>query len=79
MDWELTKAGRASTRTSRSSVNQVKCYACGEKGHISKYCGRSSKARSTKVSRAARKELLLDSKDPLKDIDEGESDNSGKE
>ncbi|EFQ88856.1 hypothetical protein PTT_15071, partial [Pyrenophora teres f. teres 0-1] len=48
MDWEPTKAGKASTRTSRSSVDQVKCYACGEKGHISKYCGRSSKASSTK-------------------------------
>jgi hypothetical protein len=79
MDWEPTKAGKASTRTSRPSAGQVKCYACGEKGHISKYCRRSSKARGTKVNQVARREPLLDSKVPPKDTDKGESDDSGKE
>ncbi|EFQ85992.1 hypothetical protein PTT_18882 [Pyrenophora teres f. teres 0-1] len=52
MDWEPTKAGKASTRASRPSADQIRCYACGEKGHISKYCGKSPKARGTKFSQS---------------------------
>lgn len=79
MDWEPTKVGKAGTRDQRPNPDQIECYACGKKGHIAKYCGRSTKSRSTKVSRAAQREPSSSCKCHSKNEDEGESDNSGKE
>jgi len=79
MDWEPTKVGRSGTRDFKPNPDQIECYACGKKGHVAKYCRRSTKSKGTKVSRAAQKELSSGCKCHPKNKDGDESDDSGKE
>ena len=79
MDWEPTKVGRSGTRDFKPNPDQIECYACGKKGHVAKYCRRSTKSKGTKVSRAAQKELSSGCKCHPKNKDGDESDYSGKE
>jgi hypothetical protein len=79
MDWEPTKVNKASAKDQRSTRDQIECYSCGNKGHIAKYCEKSAKPKSTKVSRAARREPSPSCKCHLKALDNSDSDDSGKE
>jgi hypothetical protein len=57
MDWEPTRISKASARDKRPNRDWIECYSCGKKGHIAKYCGKGTEAKSTRVSRAAQQKL----------------------
>jgi hypothetical protein len=79
MDWEPTKVNRANAKGKKPISDYIECYSCGKKGHIAKYCERSAKPKSTKVSRAAQREPSPACKCHGKALDSSESEDSGKE
>lgn len=79
MDWEPTRVNRASTQDRRPNRDQIECYACGGKGHIAKYCAKTTRPKSTKVSRAVQREPSPACKCHTKEESNSDSEESGKE
>ena len=56
IDQKPTKVNKVSAKNQRLNNNQIKYYFCGKKRHIARYCNKSVRVRSTKVSRVAQRE-----------------------
>jgi len=56
MEWEPTKANRASAKEWRLKGNQRECFNCGEAGHFAKNCKKGSKPKGTRVSKVTQRE-----------------------
>jgi hypothetical protein len=55
IDWEPTKASKASAKDRRLNSDQGKCYSCGEARHFAKNCKKRSKPKSTRVNKATQR------------------------
>jgi hypothetical protein len=57
-----------------SDEEAPKCYNCGKKGHIARYCGKRQEKPPTKAKRAAKKQR--DSKEPAESLEDPASDSA---
>lgn len=79
MDWEPTKASKASAKDRSLNNNQGKCYSCGEAGHFAKNCKKGSKPKSTRVNKATQREPSHACSCHTKTPDSSDAEDSGKE